>query len=126
MNGGFEASATAWGVPPEAQNTGPSPARAPTESPQSGLLTSAMPTAEGSPTCTGAPCAFGKRADAVAALEIIPVGIGRIETTIGPWNRPAGRHAMEVFHIATFLPSSMWRIGMPASSRAHSKVNEHP
>ena len=39
---------------------------------------------------------------------------------------PEIRQAMEVFHIATFLPSSMWRSGMPASRRAHSKVNEQP
>ena len=54
------------------------------------------------------------------------MGIGRIETTMGPWKRPAGRHSIDVFHIATFLPSSMWRIGMPASSSAHSKVKEQP
>ncbi len=126
MNEGLEARATAWGVTPQAQNTGVSPDRTPTESPQSGRSMSAMPIAPGSPTCTGAPCAFGKRAEAVTAFEISPVGIGRIDTTMGPWNCPAGRHWMDVFHIATFLPCSMWRMGMPASSSAHSKVNEQP
>src|SRR3990172_5101120 len=107
MKAGLEASATAWGVTPQAQNTGTSPGRMPTKSPQSGLVTSAMPMADGSPMCTGAPWALGKRAEAVTALEIIEVGMGRMETTMGPWKRPAGLQAIEVFHIATFLPSSM-------------------
>ena len=53
-------------------------------------------------------------------------GSGRIETTMGPWKAPAGRHSTEVCHIATFLPCSTWHSGMPASSSAHSKVNEQP
>src|SRR5262249_6763394 len=59
MNGGRDASATACGVTPHAQNTGVSPGRTPTKSPQSGWLMSAIPIAVGSPTCTGAPWAFG-------------------------------------------------------------------
>src|SRR6266511_5690171 len=112
MNAGLEARATACGVTPQAQNTGTSFGRIPTKSPQSGLVTSAMPMAGGSPMWIGAPWALGNRAEAVTAFESIEVGMGRMETTIGQWKRPAGRHAMEVFHMATFFPSSMWRIGM--------------
>jgi hypothetical protein len=50
MNAGFEASATACGVTPHAQNTGTSPLRIPTKSPQSGFVTSAIPICAGSPT----------------------------------------------------------------------------
>src|SRR5262249_43044462 len=71
MNGGFEASATACGVTPQAQNIGTLPGRMPTKSPQSGFVTSAMPTDAGSPTCTGAPWALGKRAEAVTAFAIM-------------------------------------------------------
>src|SRR5213078_3442494 len=98
MNGGREASATACGVTPQAQNTGTSPGLNACASPQSGLAMSLTPIAAGSPMCTGAPWAFGKRALAVTAFESCVDGIGRIETTIGPWNTPAGRHGVDVFH----------------------------
>src|SRR5881398_2690921 len=103
MKGGLLARATACGVTPHAQNTGTSPGRNGCASPQSGFAMSLMPSAAGSPMCTGAPCAPGKRALAVTALDSCADGIGRIETTIGPWKPPAGRHAVDVFHIATFL-----------------------
>ena len=38
---------------------------------------------------------------------------GRIDTTIGPRNRPAGRHAMFVRYIGTFTSCSMCRTGTP-------------
>src|SRR2546427_7783155 len=69
MNGGLEASATACGVTPHAQNTGTSPGRNGCASPHSGFVTSLIPMAAGSPMCTGAPCALGKRALAVTALR---------------------------------------------------------
>lgn len=53
-------------------------------------------------------------------------GTGRIDTTIGPRSRPAGRHWRLVVYIATLLPCSMWRIGTPASDSAHSNVKLHP
>src|SRR5712692_1673116 len=89
MKAGFEARATACGVTPQAQNMGISPRLISTASPQSGLVTSLMPMAAGSPTWMGAPCAPGKRAEAVTALATISCGMGRIETTMGPWKRPA-------------------------------------
>ena len=50
MNGGFEASATACGVTPHAQNTGTSAGPNGCASPQSGVVTSLMPITDGSPT----------------------------------------------------------------------------
>jgi hypothetical protein len=70
----------------------------------------------GAPMWIGAPWAFGKRALAVTALESCAAGIGRIETTIGPWNLPAGRHSMDVRHIATFLPCLTCHRSIPAST----------
>src|SRR5262249_61201164 len=87
------------GVTPRAQNTGTSPGRNGGASPQSGLAMSLTPIAAGSPTWTGAPWAFGNRALAVTALASWLLGIGRIETTIGPWKTPAGRHWTFVRHI---------------------------
>jgi len=52
--------------------------------------------------------------------------IGRIETTSGPENRPAGAHAREVRYIGTLTPCSTWRTGSPAASSARSNVNEQP
>ncbi len=49
-----------------------------------------------------------------------------MDTTMGPWKAPAGRHSIEVRHIATFLPCSTCQSLMPASSSAHSNVNEQP
>ena len=83
MNGGRDASATAWGVTPHAQKTGTSPRANSCASPQSGRAMSATPMAAGSPTCTGAPWAPGNRALAVTAFASCVAAIGRIETTIG-------------------------------------------
>src|SRR5256885_6732482 len=49
MNGGFEASATAWGVTPHAQKTGTSPGPNACGSPQSGVARSRIPIAAGAP-----------------------------------------------------------------------------
>jgi len=75
---------------------------------------------------TGAPWAPGKRALAVTAFERSAAAMGRIETTMGPWKTPAGRHGIDVRHIATFLPCSTCQRRTPASSSAHSNVNEQP
>lgn len=58
-NGGRDFITAAWGVTPQAQKTGSSPARISTASPKSGRSRSAMPSTAGSPTCTGAPCTAG-------------------------------------------------------------------
>ena len=52
--------------------------------------------------------------------------IGRMETTTGPWNGPAGVVAMVVRYIGTVRDSAMWRISMPSAIRASSKENEQP
>src|SRR5436309_2623463 len=79
MNGGLDASATAWGVTPHAQKTGTSPRANSCASPQSGRVMSVMPMAAGSPTCTGAPWAPGNRALAVTAVASCAAGIGPAE-----------------------------------------------
>src|SRR3989442_1560929 len=57
-----------------------------------------MPMAAGSPMWTGAPWALGNRALAVTAFESSAAGIGRMETTSGPWKAPAGRKGAEGHH----------------------------
>ena len=51
---------------------------------------------------------------------------GRIDTTIGPSNGPAGVQAMSVRYIGTVVPRSMWRMASPSSMRASSKECEQP
>ena len=51
---------------------------------------------------------------------------GRIDTTIGPWNGPAGAVAIEVRYIGTVAPQVMWRSSMPSSISASSNENEQP
>jgi len=51
---------------------------------------------------------------------------GRIDTTIGPWNGPAGAVAIEVRYIGTVAPQVMWRSSMPLSVSASSNENEQP
>ena len=51
---------------------------------------------------------------------------GRIETTSGPANGPAGRHWILVRYIGTFDPQVMWRNSMPSSMSACSNENEQP
>ena len=52
--------------------------------------------------------------------------IGRMDTTRGPWNGPAGAVAMEVRYIGTVTPQVMWRSSIPSSISASSKENEQP
>ena len=54
-----------------------------------------MPSASGWPTCTGAPCAIGSRAEISTTRATSRLLIGRMLTTISPLNR-AGRHAGDV------------------------------
>jgi hypothetical protein len=76
--------------------------------------------------CTGAPCTCGIRPVTCTAVATSPAGIGRIDTTSGPDNRPAGRHSTEVLYIDTFRPCSRFRTGTPASSSAVSKLKLQP
>ncbi len=52
--------------------------------------------------------------------------MGRILTTIVPLNTPAGWQERFVLYIGTLTPSSIWRTGMSASSRAASNEKLHP
>ena len=70
MISGLEAIATAWGVTPQAQNTGTSPSLISLLSPKSGLSTSLIPITDGSPIWTGAPWVAGNLAVTVVALTI--------------------------------------------------------
>ncbi len=56
---GREIMTAAWGVTPQAQNTGMVPGGMSTASPKSGAARSLMPIAAGSPTWTGAPWTAG-------------------------------------------------------------------
>ena len=76
--------------------------------------------------CTGAPCTAGKRDVTWTARTTWPAGTGRIDTTIGPWNAPAGTVGTDVMYIGTFEHCSMCRTGMPASSSADSNVKLQP
>ncbi len=116
----------AWGVQPQAQKTGTSPGLMSTGSPMSGLFTSAMPMRDGSPMWTGDPWTAGKRPVHRTALGTWAAGMGRMLTTMGPFRAPAGAHWILVMYMGTFRFCSMWRTGMPASSRAPSKEKEHP
>src|SRR6516164_7761567 len=98
---GLTAIITDCGVTPQAQNTGISSSCTGTASPQSGLPISLMPIISGLPRCTGAPCTDGKRV-VICTARIAAAGfIGRIDTTSGPWNGPAGLVATEVRYIGT-------------------------
>ena len=72
-----------------------------------------MPIAAGSPMWTGVPWAFGKRAQMVVARMAWAGVNGRIDTTIGPRNTPAGRQSMLVRYIGTLRPCSTCRTGTP-------------
>src|SRR5690606_38700725 len=109
MRSGFTSIATAWGVTPQAQKTGTSPSRIVTGSPKSGRLKSRIPIASGFPICTGAPWTAGKREVTWTARTTCFSGMGRMLTTIGPLNRPAGTHGMLVLYMGTLQFSSIWR-----------------
>ena len=53
-------------------------------------------------------------------------GMGRIDTTSGPANSPAGTHWRSVTYMGTLQPCSMWRTGSPARIRAASKLKLQP
>ena len=52
--------------------------------------------------------------------------MGRMLTTMLPWKMPAGAQGMLVLYMGMLTPSSIWRTGMPASSRADSNEKLHP
>src|SRR5215467_2730464 len=101
QNSGFTVATTDCGVTPQAQNTGSSSSLTGTASPQSGLVMSLMPISSGLPMCTGAPCTAGNRVVIWMARMASAGFIGRIDTTTGPWNGPAGVVAIEVRYIGT-------------------------
>ena len=123
-----EAITAACGVTPQAQNTGTSPGSASTGSPKSGRSRSSMPSAAGSPQCTGR-AVHGRQQAALPDRGLDQV-LGR--------HRPHRHHHRAVHpsrgpalagsstYIGTLRPCSMWRIGTPASVSAHSKVKLHP
>jgi hypothetical protein len=106
QSGGLAASTAACGVIPQAQNTGSSSGLTSMRSPANGRSRSAMPIAAGSPMCTGAPWARGKREVIRAARSAFAGVSGRIDTAIGPRNGPDGSVSMLVRYIETFLPSA--------------------
>src|SRR5215468_9036856 len=126
QNSGFTVATTDCGVTPQAQNTGISSSLIGTASPQSGLAMSLMPISSGLPRCTGAPCTAGKRVVICTARMALAGVIGRIDTTIGPWNGPAGVVATEVRYIGTVTFKVLWRSSMPPSISASSNENEQP
>ena len=126
ISGGLQLRATACGVTPQAQNTGVSPGRISTASPNSGASMSRTPMAAGSPMCTGAPWVSGNRDVTWTARTICSRGMGRMLTTIGPENMPAGRVGMLVMYMGTLLLASWWRSGMPESDMAASKEKLQP
>jgi hypothetical protein len=90
QNSGFTVATTDCGVTPQAQNTGVSSAFICGGSPKSGFMMSLMPISSGMPICTGAPCTAGNRV-VIWMARIASAGFsGRIDTTSGPWNGPAG------------------------------------
>jgi hypothetical protein len=100
-NSGLLAAITDCGVTPQAQNTGNSSGLISTGSPYSGLAISAMPIASGRPICTGAPCTAGKR-EVIWMARMASAGLsGRMLTTIGPRNGPAGLVGIEVRYMVT-------------------------
>ena len=98
-------------VTPQAQKTGTSPGSMVTGSPKSGRSMSSMPIWDGSPIWTGAPWVRWKRVVIWTARTACSGVIGRMLTTKGAENGPAGVQARLVTYMETFLPSSMLRIG---------------
>ena len=85
-----------------------------------------MPISSGLPICTGAPCTLGNRVVTWTARMASAGLSGRMDTTKGPWNGPAGMVAIEVRNIGTAQPQVMCRSSMPASISASSNENEQP
>src|SRR5579864_1264905 len=126
QNSGFTAMMTDCGVTPQAQNTGISSSPIGTGSPQSGLAMFLIPIASGLARWTGAPWTDGNRVVICTARMASAAFIGRIETTSGPWNGPAGTVSIEVRYIGTVQLQVKGRSSMPSSINACSNENEQP
>ena len=66
-----------------------------------------MPMASGSPICTGAPCTDGNLDVTWTVFTTLSLGMGLMETTIGPENTPAGVVGISVMYIDTLVSRSM-------------------
>ena len=75
--------------------------------PEVGSTRIRIPIASGFPICTGAPWTAGKREVTWTARTTCFSGMGRMLTTIGPLNRPAGTHGMLVLYMGTLQFSSI-------------------
>src|SRR5437588_762809 len=82
-NSGFASINTAWGVTPHAQNTGTSPVRTVTASPQSARVRSEIPIPPGSPQSTGAPAAREQPAGGASFGVPSHPGLGRASDYAG-------------------------------------------
>ena len=126
INGTLPCIAAAIGVTPQAQKTGVSSSLTSTLSPKSTLFISSMPITAGSPQCIGSPCTWGNYAVICFTSSTRWVGMGLMETTIGPEKIPCGVVCMFVRYIATFFFWSICLSGIPAFIIASSKLKEHP
>ena len=80
----------------------------------------------GSPICTGAPWVAGKREVTWTVRTTCSLGMGRILTTMGPENMPAGVVGMLVMYMGTLQAISWCRRGIPTAVIADSKEKLHP
>ena len=85
-----------------------------------------MPISWGVPIWTGAPWVAGNLEVTCTARTTWDRLTGRMLTTMGPENMPAGVVAMLVIYMATLLPVCWWRSGMPASTMAVSNEKLQP
>ena len=123
---GFTVATTDCGVTPQAQNTGSSSAVHLQRVAVVRLHDVLDADHLGKPTWTGAPCTAGNRV-VIWMARIASAGFsGRIDTTSGPWNGPAGAVAIEVRYIGTVRALVMWRNSMPSCISASSNENEQP
>src|ERR1700721_3849299 len=113
QNSGRTAMITDCGVTPQAQKTGISSSPIGQGSPQSGLAVSLMPIMSGLPRCTGAPCTDGNRVVICTARMALAGVIGRIDTTSGPRNGPAGVVAIAARYIGAVQSQGMGGSSMP-------------
>src|SRR4029450_1612506 len=65
----------------------------------------------------GVPWAWGYRPDSSLSCLTCALGIGRIVTTCGPWNRPAGRQGTFVVNIEMMGPHSLMGTASAATRR---------
>ena len=87
---------------------------------------SVIPMSRGVPICIGAPWVDGNRDVTCTARTTCSRFTGRMLTTIGPENMPAGVVCMLVIYMATLLPVCWCRRGIPASTMAVSKEKLQP